>query len=151
MNWLEDARQALHDALKVAVFDVNAASRVQPYPPGERVAAPAVWIGDHLGNIADGAGVATFSVVGVVDGEIEAQYALRDAMLAATISACHRTTGLRPVRWRCQQITLETSTPLTPVSLRGFILEVNVTAATRTFCPPVQAPATIPTSDYVEV
>lgn len=151
MNWLSENRLKLLVALRVEVFTEDLQDRVQGYPPiAGRVAAPAVWIGEHLGNIADGQGTVTYSVVGIVDGELEASYAMRDHMLSAAISACHRVPGLRPVRWRNEMVTIPDTNPAE--RYRGFVLEVNATAITRTFTvPPVADPATVPPTEYAEV
>lgn len=151
MTWLTDARALLATTLNGCVFDAAAAGRVRPYPPYPgQVVRPSVWVGDHAGNISDGRAVATFQVFGVVDGELEAQDAMRDAILAAAVSGCQAVPGLRPVRWRTQTVPIEGAE--NPVErYRGFVLDVEVTATTRTFPAPVSVPAPIPPTTYAEV
>lgn len=139
MNRLAHARLALAEAL-----DPILSGRVDPYPLPAGAAAPHISIGQPGGARSTvgqrGIGiVATFPVTISYDGADRAQVAGLDDLVSRSVDAIRRLSGADVAGWRP-----ELPDPDSP-NRRSTVIEVDVTIAAATLCPPdVPGEATIP-------
>lgn len=152
MNRLAEARTNLATALADVL-----PGRVHAYPLPRlaRGTAPAVWLDrPTVGRETVGARSriisATFPVWIVVDGADRAQLAALDDIVAAVWDYAEATTSCEPRFAQPRDTAITVGTGQTPSVLPGYVVDVAVTIAARTLCPPDVASATIP-PELVEV
>jgi hypothetical protein len=141
MNAISDARDVIVAALEpVLPGRVNgyATTRIQ------RGVAPYIWLEapstapETLGETAT-FWVASFPVRIVVDGASHAQIALLDELVAKTIDAVEAEPLLDARSAEPEDVFIDSNHVL-----RGATVTVAATITTRTFCPPIVTPATVP-------
>lgn len=138
MNRLVDARADLAIALAPVL-----SGRVDAYPPTAKFATPRIFLEQPeldrttFGTRSQGT-TQTWEVWIAYDGAQRAQVAGLDELVAAAWDTLEATRGVQPQRAR--RATLDVA----GVQYRATVIDVAVTHAATTLCPPDTAAVTIP-------
>lgn len=140
MDRLSTARTALFAALTPVV-----PGRVAPYPPARKahIVLPYVWIDQPrlaVPNFGTNTRmtVATFPVYVGYDGDVRAQVAGLDELVAQVWDACMGVAGASPTSGEA------TTVDVGGTSLRATIVRVDVTVGAYSLCLPTVTPVLIP-------
>jgi hypothetical protein len=141
---LDEARDELHGALALALADCGwPPDRAQKWPPRRQITPPAAFLDVptmHQAATEAAAAVAvTFPVVVVVNGDDQAQVQQQDGLLAA---CWQRLSDVDKPRQAKVQTGGPEDVDVGGAVMRGLVLRVQMTLATRTLCPQTLAQQT---------